>query len=226
MGELMLKLGSKLVLVILIIFYVFPTFCLAYDDEDFAIWHIQNYSIKLNDNWKIALDGEMHFSDDVERGSYYHADFGAVYSGFAPWVDVGGFYRQIYSRSSDDWQDEKRPHIDIILKKNLDFINFKNRGRFEYRYKKNSDHFWRYRNKFYFIYPKKFTKKNIQPYAAEEIFVDFDIRKLNQNRWEAGFLFDISESIKASVFYLRQSSKSNGIWTDTNVFGSSLGVKF
>lgn len=53
-------------------------------------------------------------------------------------------------------------------------------GDFQYWNRENADSFWRYRNKITIKFPLKSTKFEIQPYLADEIFVDFDQEELMQ----------------------------------------------
>ena len=49
---------------------------------------------------------------------------------------------------------------------------------------------------------------------------------LNQNRLSAGFAFSLMKSLKAEVYYMLLSSKSNDIWKDYNVLGTKVKVTF
>jgi hypothetical protein len=97
---------------------------------------------------------------------------------------------------------------------------------FEYRNREDADNFWRYKDKISIIFPFKLTKFEIQPYLADELFVDFDQEILSHNRTYGGFSFKLFKNVKGELFYLRECVKKSGNWTDTNVFGTKLKVSF
>ena len=75
--------------------------------------------------------------------------------------------------------------------------------------------------------PWKFTKIEIQPYLSDEIFCGFGgTNQLNQNRFSSGLSFGLIRDIKTEIYYMLQSSKSSGIWTDINVLGTKFKILF
>jgi len=110
----------------------------------------------------------------------------------------------------------------------LSFLNLyigRTRAGFEYRDKENADPKWRYRNKFTIELPK-FIQLEIQPYIADEIFVDFKKEELNRNRPYGGVSLELWKNLKGEIFYLWQSSKSGGRWVDYNVLGTKPKLSF
>jgi len=73
-------------------------------------------------------------------------------------------------------------------------------------------------------FPLELTRFKIQPYLADEVFLNFGEGVYNRNRLYSGVSFKLSSNIKGGVFYLWQSSKSGGDWKDINVLG--VNVKF
>lgn len=156
---------------------------------------------------------------------YQHTDLGIGYSGLAKWLDIGLNYRLVYEKSNSKWEYENRPHLNIWLKLDLGSFNLSDRHRFEFRDKEEGNDGWRYREKFTLKFPK-FTKLELQPYIADEIFVDFDKEQLNRNRLYFGADFRIYKSLMGELFYLWQNSKSSGKWSDCNVLGTKLKLAF
>jgi hypothetical protein len=97
----------------------------------------------------------------------------------------------------------------------------------EYRHFDYQTDSWRYRNKLTMKLPWKFTRIEIQPYLADEIFVGFGgISQFNQNRFSSGLLMNLTKNIKAEIYYMLQSTKGSGKWLDANVLGTKLRVLF
>ena len=199
---------------------------LSFDDGDFQYWNSESASWSLNDDWKIVLEEEFRFGDDGQDFSYQHSDLGFEYSGIADWLSLGLNYRHVFEKNSGKWLEENRPHLNAAVKWELFDCSFSNRGRFEYRNRESGQEAWRYRNKFSLKFPCKFTKFEIQPYIADEVFVDFDQGEFNRNRVYTGFALKLSNYIKAELFYLLQRSKSGGIWIDYNILGTKLKMYF
>ena len=200
--------------------------CFAFDDGDFQYWNAESISWKLDKHWQLNLEEEFRFGDDAGDFYYQHSDLGATYTGMCNWLDIGFNYRHIFEENNDEWKQENRPHLNFALKLISGKLNLNNRGRFEYRNREDADNFWRYRNKFTLKFPCKFTRLEFQPYLADEIFVDFDQQELNRNRLYAGFYMKLLKSLKGEIFYLWQSSKKSGEWTNYQILGTKLKLVF
>ena len=200
--------------------------CFAADDGDFQYWNTESVSWKANDDLKLKLEEEFRFGNNAGTLYYQHSDLGFTYSGFAPWLDIGLNYRQIFEESGTNWLSENRPHFNLTLKqKAFDWV-LSNRFRFEYRNREEKENYFRYRNKFSIKTPFKLTKFNIQPYIADEIFYDFNIETLNRNRLYAGFGFQLFKQLKADIFYLWETTEKSEKWNDVHVLGTKLGFSF
>ena len=172
------------------------------------------------------MEEEFRFGDDADQFYYQHSDLGFTYSGFADWLNIGINYRHIFQEKNDKWVRERRPHLNITLKKKVHDWVLSCRGRFEYRDTQNSNDGWRYRDKFTVKTPFKFSRLEIQPYIADEIFVDFDEEELNQNRLYAGFSFKLLKNLKGEIYYFWQRSKKSDEWIDANILGTKLKFSF
>lgn len=200
--------------------------CFAFDDGDFQYWNTESASWRINKLWQLTLEEEFRFGDDASDFYYQHSDFGATYSGIADWLDIGINYRQIFEEKSDDWKDENRPHLNATVKFKLSDFTCSTRNRFEYRNIEDADNFWQYTNKLTVNLPLKLTRLEIQPYLADEIFVDFDQEELSRNRLYAGFALKLLQGLKGELFYLWQRSKKTGKWSDYHIIGSKLKLPF
>ena len=199
---------------------------LAFDDGDFQYWNTESFSVKLADDWKFDAEAEFRFGDDASDFYYQHSDGGITYSGLSKYIDIGLNYRFVFEESGSDWEYINTPHLNLTLKTELEKFKISDRSRFEYRDKENGNDGWRYRNKLTVKFPLKLTDLNIQPYVADEIFVDFDAEDLNRNRLYAGLGFNIYKNLNGDIYYLWQASKSSGKWKDTNVIGTKLKLAF
>jgi len=197
----------------------------AYDDNDFQIWHTENQEFKVSKESKITLEEEFRWADDASDFYYQHYDAGFVYS-LDKHLALGANCRQVYEKKKGKFKEENRPHLNATLKYEIHGFKLDDRNRIEYRHFDYQADSWRYRNKFTVKLPLYLTRFDIQPYVADEIFVELANGLLNRNRLYSGLSFNVTKNIKGEVYYLFQSSKSSGQWTDTNVFGTKLKLVF
>ncbi len=198
----------------------------AYDNGDFQVWNTDVEEFKINKDSKIALEEEFRWGDTANQFFYHHYDVGFFYD-LKKYLNIGGGYRHIYELKKGKFKLENDPYITATLFGDLNGFKFDSRSRFEYRHFGYQTDSWRYRNKFTAKLPWKFTKLEIQPYLADEIFVDLkNVHQFNQNRFSSGFGMNLTKNIKAEIYYMLQSSKSAGKWTKANVLGTKLKLAF
>jgi len=197
----------------------------AYDDGDFQVWNTDSEEFKINNATKMVLEQEFRWGGSARDFYYQHYDLGFFYN-LQKYLNVGTGYRHVLSKSRDKFLVENEPYITATLLWDIAGFKFDDRNRLEYQHFDYKDDTWRYRNKFTVKLPGKFTKFEIQPYLADEIFILFDdSQRLNQNRASAGLGMALTKNLKAEIYYMLQSSKSVK-WTETNVLGTKLKLAF
>ena len=199
----------------------------AYDDGDFQVWNTEVEEFKINKSSKIVLEEELRFADDASELYYQHYDGGYAYD-FNKHFTLSMNYRQVYEKkaSHGKFKVENRPHINAIAKDELSGFNLEDRNRLEYRHFDYQEDSWRYRNKFTVKLPWKFTSLQIRPYLSDEMFLNLNGINFNRNRFYCGFEFNITKNVKGELFYMLQSSKSNGEWKQANVLGPRIKIAF
>jgi len=206
-------------------------FCLAntafaYDDGDFQVWNTETEEYKINKDAKVVLEEEFRWGGSAKEFYYQHYDLGFFY-GLQKHLNVGAGYRHILFKSGGKFLVENEPYLTATLLWDFAGFKFDDRSRLEYNHFDYKDDTWRYRNKFTVKPPWKFTRFEIQPYLADEIFVFFDdSQRLNQNRFFAGLGMVITRNLKAEIYYMLQSTKGSKLWTAINVLGTKLKLVF
>ncbi len=211
------------------LFLMFSGKLYAYDDHDFQIWNTDVEEFKINKSSKVTLEQEFRLGDNASNFYYQHYDIGYIYD-LSKHLNIGFGYRYIEEMKNKKFKVESDPYWIATLFWELLGAKFDSRSRFEYRHFDYQPDSWRYRNKFTAKLPWKFTKKEIQPYLADEIFIRLNGTDLNQNRFSAGFSFIIVKNLKGEIYYMLQSTKNYkktaSDWTDTNVLGTKLKIAF
>lgn len=198
----------------------------AYDDGDFQIWNTDIEEFKIGKNAKVALEEEFRWADNASEFSYQHYDIGYFYN-LKKYLNVGGGYRQVYELKKNKFKEENEPYLTATLLGDLSGFAFEDRSRMEYRHFDYQSDSWRYRNKLTIKTPWKFTKIGIQAFLSDEILIGFGkISELNQNRFSSGLNMNLTKNIKGEIYYMLQSSKGSGKWTEANVFGTKIKIAF
>ncbi|MCX5711342.1 MAG: DUF2490 domain-containing protein [Candidatus Omnitrophica bacterium] len=202
----------------------------AFDNHDFQVWNTDIEEMKLNKTSKLVFEQEFRWGDNASDFYYEHYDVGYVYD-VNKHLNVGLGYRYVKEKKNNSFRVENEPYLLATLFWDLAGFKFDSRNRFEYRtYDYNQVDSGRYRNKITMKFPWKFTKKEIQPYLADEIFVRFNGTDLNQNRIFGGLSFLITKNLKGEIYYMLQSTKNyistGSTWTNANVLGTKLKLSF
>lgn len=219
---------KKTILVIIGILLVLCGRAYSYDDHDFQVWNTDTQELKINKKLKVALEEEFRWGDNANIFYYHHYDLSAMFT-VNKYLSVGGGYRHIYELKNGKFKLENDPFMVATIAVEGYGFSLESRNRMEYRHFDYQDDSWRYRNKFTLKFPWKFTRLEIQPYIADEIFVVFGegIKSdMNQNRLSAGFGVKLTKNIKAELYYMLVSSKSSDIWKDSNVLGTKIKLNF
>lgn len=198
----------------------------AYKDGDFQVWNTDIEEFKVDKDAKIVLEEEFRWGGSAKEFYYQHYDLGFFYS-LQKHLVLGGGYRHVLSKSKGKFLVENEPYISAILLWDFEGFKFDDRSRLEYNHFDYKDDNWRYRNKLTVKFPWKFTKFEIQPYLADEIFILFDdSQRLNQNRFFSGIGMVITKNLKGEIYYMLQSLKNSSQWTTANVLGAKLKLTF
>ncbi len=214
-------------LVVVIAGEFLSTPCFAFDDEGFQYWSGASTSFDITKDWSGKFEEEFRFGNDGGNLYYNHSDLGFVFSGLTDWLDLGLNYRQVFEKDSkSEWRQENRPHFNITFKGKLFDFDLSTRSRFEFRDRENKDDVWRYRNKITVKFPFELTELKLKSYLADEVFVTLNDDNVDRNRLYSGFSLDLFENMKASFFYLWQSSRSSREWKDIHVLGTSFKILF
>ncbi|MDD5347653.1 MAG: DUF2490 domain-containing protein [Candidatus Omnitrophica bacterium] len=211
------------VVLLCVLFQATVAWC--WDDADFQFWHTQQQEFKLDSNSRLTLEEEFRWGDDASDFYYHHYDVGYLY-GAGKHLDVGLAFRKIFEEKKRVFKEENRPELNLIVKTEIAGWKIEDRNRFEQRFIESAKDYGRYRNKLTLKLPWKWTRFEIQPYVADEVFVDLDKTNLSRNRLYSGIQAAVTRSIKAEAYYLRQASKSAGSWSDLNVLGLRCKVSF
>lgn len=211
-----------------------PTFAApSYEDGDWQFWNTESFKGTIND--KIGVYGEQEFrwGDGMSQYYYEHSqiqlDFKAL-----DWLTISPAFREIYEMNKKGvWYPEHSPQLDLTGKwKIFADWTFENRARFQYRIfdEPDKEDAFRFRNKFTLKSPWKWTPLKINPYIADEIFLQEDKDGIYRNRFSVGVGMQFFKNVKGDIFYMWQAedkgASSDPQWWSTNILGAKLKCEF
>ena len=197
----------------------------AFENGDLQFWNTESVEKKVNEKLKLKVEEELRLGGDMMELYYLHTDIGVSYN-VTEGLDFGLNYRQVSEKKDGEWKQENRPHGNITFKGKCQGITISDRNRFELRCPEDKEDKWRYRNKFSLMFPWKWTKFDIQPYLADEVFLDFHGERLTRNRLYSGINAELLKYLKTDIFYLWELNKKDKNWTYNNVIGVKASVSF
>jgi hypothetical protein len=164
---------------------------------------------------KLKEDFRFHDGDHSEQQN----DVFFNYSGFSKSIDLGLGFRLVDKKdSAGQWQQENRPYADLTLKTNVLGFKCSDRNRLEYRDFENKPDVFRYRNRLKFAWPHDLFGLPLQPYVAEEIFIQ-EASGFNRNRIYAGVVWDVNETLDIDFFFIHQRDKTARCWDNLFITG-------
>lgn len=193
-------------------------------DGDWQSWCAAGVAGKAGSlKWK--LEEEIYIGDEISQLYHYHTDAGIARS-LASWFDLGLNFREIREEKKGGWKNEARPHLNGTFKWSLAAWQFSDRNRLEYRNIEDSVDRWRYRNQLSLMPPVKLWDSRLQPYVADEVFIDLHGDDFNENRAYAGFTVRPAKYLAADLCYFWQTREKTDGWVDANIIRSVLTVTF
>ncbi len=212
-------------------------------DEDRQLWIDLDAGGALTERFSAHTKQALRIKDDMGSLSTYFADFGVRYK-LARWLTLGGFYRQQFDESAADgtWIEENRPYTDVTVTWEWWGVRFSDRNRVEFREREGREDEIRYRNKLTELLPWSWTSWKLQPYLAQEFFVDEGANLLTEAsrvRLLVGLRGDPEDTyrfagaeakkgrqLKYDLYLMYDSQERGEEWVNTFVLGLKVGIFF
>ncbi|HXG82598.1 MAG TPA: DUF2490 domain-containing protein [Pyrinomonadaceae bacterium] len=180
---------------------------------------------KTTEKLSLFVNGNLRFGRNISRLADKRIGFGFDYK-LNKYVSFTPGYLYIAQLSAANRkQYESRLRFAVNIENSWKKFSVGDRNLVEYRFRNNSADSVRYRNRFRILYPVKKDKKELfVPFAANEIFYDFQAKTVSRNEFTAGLSRKLNSNATADFFYLLQTNKS-GSPQRLNVFGVNLKIK-
>jgi len=205
------------------------------DNLDYQFWNetqlifplvkIENDSGKTTDKLSVFLNGNLRIGSNVSRFADERIGFGFNYK-HNKYVSFTPSYIYIAQQSATGVkQYESRLRFAVNLENGWRKFSVDDKNLVEYRFRNNRSNSVRYRNKLRFLYSiKKDEKELFVPFAANEVYYDFQAKTFVRNEFSVGLSRRLNPNVTTEFFYLLRTNKSDSP-KQINVFGVNLKIK-
>ena len=168
----------------------------------------------INQDWSVTLWSEFdtfNFNEPSTPSNVHdlHAfdeELSLVYSGLAPWLDVGPGVGYWDAKSNGAWSDTTYPYGFFTLKQTAFGLTFNDRNRFDVEIPEHyNGEGLTYRNALTIATVKKWTPLELQPYVTDEVFYNTRTNEVSANQAFVGFNFKVTKNVGASLSFMLDS---------------------
>ncbi len=206
----------------------------APDRLDNQLWHEtqlvvplvkKDESGKTIEKLSLFVNGSLRFGRNISRLTDKRIGFGFHYQ-HNKYISFTPSYIYIAPQSAAGAKVyESRLRFAVNLENSWQKFSVDDRNLVEYRFRNILSDSVRYRNPLRFRFPiKKDKKELLVPFAANEIYYDFQAKTFSRNEFSIGASRKISSNVTANFFYLLRINKGN-FPKQLNVFGVDLTIK-
>jgi len=198
--------------------------------SDLEMWNNFAISKKLGDRWKVSLEEELRFTEDISRFDMFFTDVGLDYK-IDKHFSAGVNYRFYQNKNNDDdFITQHRLSANIKFKQKLDRFTFGYRLQFQnkdedFLSSNSENNVYNLRNKISVDYDIKNFK--LEPYFQAELFRKYETGEesyFNKMRWKLGASYPVTRKSDIELFYLIDKELNQSYPKSTYVLG--LGYKF
>lgn len=205
------------------------------DNFDYQFWNEtqlvfplvkkKSESSETIDKLSLFVNGNLRVGRNISRLTDKRIGFGFDYT-LNKYVSFTPSYIYIAQQSAAGVNEyESRLRFAVNLENSWKKFSVDDRNLVEYRFRNSRSDSVRYRNRLRFRFPiKEVGKELFVPFAANEIYYDFQAKTFSRNDFSVGASRKLSPNITADFFYLLRINKSDSP-KHSNVFGVNLTIK-
>lgn len=204
----------------------FALFAQIGSNGDYQLWQRVKWNAAIRDQWTLKFTEETRYGDNVSKFYYSYIQALIAYQPVR-WISIEPGYRQVYKResaTSDNFDFEYSPMMDVILKKSFPVWHIMDRNRVQYLIFQSNENHWVYRNLLRFTNQRKFPLIGMNFYIEDEVFFRENLG-FNENRTSLGLSRAMGKHASFDLFYIARYVKSASTWNYNNVFGFNLNFR-
>lgn len=192
--------------------------------DDWQYWNLVTLKHEFNDT--VALDiGSVQKSRDDMSDFFLYSAFIIPTVKLAENVSLGAGYWLERKEAGDSWTSENRLLFPLTIGWTVNPWQFQWRNQLEYRDLEDDQDRWRIRERILLKRPVQIGELTVTPFFSEEMFYDFTVEQMNQNRVAVGLSAPWRKHMTLSIYYMNKADR-NGDWFIANIVGTEVAFKF
>jgi len=192
--------------------------------DDWQYWNQLAFKHEFND--KVALDiaSEQKWLDDASDFFLYNI-FIVPTVKLTEDVSVGAGYRCERRKEDDSWTTENRLLFPLTVGWTVKPWLLQLRSQLEYRDLEDEQDRWRIRERILLKRPMQVGHLTMTPFVSAEVFYDFTVEQVNQNRIAVGLSLPLRKDTTWTLFYMNRAERCDD-WSTANVLSSEIAFTF
>ncbi|MDQ3751173.1 MAG: DUF2490 domain-containing protein [Acidobacteriota bacterium] len=219
--------NNFLILFFLLLFFTFPIFSQAKDDEprnDNQFRGEVEVAVPIYKELYLTLGSDLRLGQ-VAENRFVRSEAGFLYKQkIGKYFTVMPRYRyraeQLFNGASET---ENRLSADGIASFKIQKFAITDNNLFEFRFRRSGNS-QRYRNRLKVLHPVTVGKTSIDLFASDEVYYEWEERAWTRNRFKVGFGKEINERAGYEIYYMRQDDGFSRPG-DLHVFGIEFEIE-
>lgn len=217
------KLKIKVVLLFLLLFSFLNVFSQWGSDGSYY-WNSTGITYSINNKYELYLGNKDHYSNQIDRLDYFHFEL-IGYRKITDRFSLGLGARQTENYKSDKWNPGQTYMFYGVLSFNPLDIKVKFANRLTAKVNKTTDTQYGLDNISNIDFFTKARCKFPKPYLGDEIFSNFNTKRVQTVRIYSGFHVIKKEHWGIDLYYCYVQTRSTAEWKYYNVLGIGTKVK-
>lgn len=202
------------------------------------VWTQENVSYGIGSRTTLGVSQENRIGVNEWEDGKKHLDEIHVAPSMeylvSEWLSIGINYRHVLLRNGSDtrYVHDRRPGIDVALKRRIGNLSLLNRSRFICRVPEGEQSYFRYRN----LSKVSYSLDNVAPFVSYEWYYDEGSKdrpyrkndRFSQQWLSIGLDWEICKNLKATGYYMLTENKNRVThdWYPGHVIGVSISLSF
>ncbi|QGY46925.1 DUF2490 domain-containing protein [Maribellus comscasis] len=193
------------------------------EERKTQLWNYNKVSVYLSPKTSLEVVEKIHYTTQTNSVDVKFGDLWLTRK-CNNWFEYAGGFRMNYVRKNNSWLEERRTMLLTELSKDIKKFDFSLSGRFEYRWFKEANEHFRFRQKLNINFPPV-SKWGLNFFTSEESFIKMNSEKTHLARVYAGINTINKGHFEMKIYYSLEKIKSFDYWNTTDIIGMNMNIR-